>query len=168
MALPAPPREISVRTEIFSGWKEIAKYLGRGVRTVQRYEREIGLPIHRVGGKSHGAVITTKGELDGWVNAGQMRTEPKPKVKSWPGSLTNKNGANFLLIDSEIALTFSSIALGTSDETKRNRTILTARTAYDTIERLRKGIDLTKGEREKLDANVDRLKVALQRLGQTF
>ena len=30
--------------EIFSGWKDIANYLGKGVRTIQRYERELGLP----------------------------------------------------------------------------------------------------------------------------
>ena len=29
-------------------WKEIASYLGRGIRTVQRWEREEGLPVHRL------------------------------------------------------------------------------------------------------------------------
>src|ERR1041385_1511743 len=29
-------------------WKAIAAYLGRGVRTVQRWEREEGLPVHRL------------------------------------------------------------------------------------------------------------------------
>jgi hypothetical protein len=29
-------------------WKEIASYLGRGVRTVQRWECEEGLPVHRL------------------------------------------------------------------------------------------------------------------------
>ena len=29
-------------------WKEIATYLGRGVRTAQRWEREEGLPVHRL------------------------------------------------------------------------------------------------------------------------
>ena len=29
-------------------WKEIAAYLGRGIRTVQRWEREEGLPVHRI------------------------------------------------------------------------------------------------------------------------
>ena len=28
-------------------WKEIAAYLNRGVRTVRRWEREEGLPVHR-------------------------------------------------------------------------------------------------------------------------
>ena len=29
-------------------WKEIAAYLGRGIRTVQRWERDEGLPVHRL------------------------------------------------------------------------------------------------------------------------
>src|SRR3954463_10845884 len=29
-------------------WKEIAAYLRRGVRTVQRWERDEGLPVHRL------------------------------------------------------------------------------------------------------------------------
>ena len=61
-----PLQETSSRLEIFSGWKEIANYLGKGVRTVQRYERRLGLPIHRLAGASAGSVIATKSELDGW------------------------------------------------------------------------------------------------------
>lgn len=53
---------------ILSGWKEIAAYLGRGIRTVQRYERDFALPIHRpAGGKSGGAVVATGAEIDAWV-----------------------------------------------------------------------------------------------------
>ena len=55
--------------EILSGWKQIAHHLGKGVRTVQRYERELGLPIRRPAGKSGGSVIATAGELDAWVTA---------------------------------------------------------------------------------------------------
>ncbi len=52
---------------ILNGWKEIAGYLGRGVRTVQRWESEIGLPVHRPHGKSKSAVIAIPSELDEWV-----------------------------------------------------------------------------------------------------
>lgn len=52
-----------------SGWKEIANYLGKGVRTVQRYEVELALPVRRPAGKSTGSVVATKAELDGWVKA---------------------------------------------------------------------------------------------------
>jgi hypothetical protein len=60
--------------QFLSGWKEIANYLGKGVRTVQRYERWSGLPVRRPAGMpSGGAVIATKAELDGWVKASPIR-----------------------------------------------------------------------------------------------
>lgn len=59
--------------QFLSGWKEIASYLGKGVRTVQRYERQFGLPVRRPAGKPSGSVIATKAELDGWVEASPIR-----------------------------------------------------------------------------------------------
>lgn len=55
------------------GWKEIANYLGKGVRTVQRYERDLGLPVRRPAGKAWGSVVATKVELDAWVLASPIR-----------------------------------------------------------------------------------------------
>ena len=52
---------------VLNSWKEIAAYLGRGVRTVQRYERELGLPVRRPRGKSRSAVIAMTDELDAWL-----------------------------------------------------------------------------------------------------
>ena len=69
--------------EILNGWKEIACHLGKGVRTVQRYERELGLPIRRPAGNLTGSVIATKAELDGWVVASPIREAfrlPQPLV----------------------------------------------------------------------------------------
>ena len=57
------------------GWKEIANYLGKGVRTVQRYERELGFPVRRPAGKSHAGVIATRGEVDAWVAASPIREQ---------------------------------------------------------------------------------------------
>lgn len=52
---------------ILNSWKEIAQYLGRGVRTVQRWEAELGLPVRRPRGKRRSAVIAVTGELDRWM-----------------------------------------------------------------------------------------------------
>ena len=57
----------TAQQEVLSGWKDIAHYLGRGVRTVQRYERELGLPVRRPSGHPAGAVLAVKSELDSWV-----------------------------------------------------------------------------------------------------
>jgi hypothetical protein len=54
---------------VLSSWKEIAAYVGRSIRTVQRWERELGLPVHRPNGKTDGVVIALPAELDGWVKA---------------------------------------------------------------------------------------------------
>ncbi len=47
-------------------WKEIAVYLKRGVRTVQRWEKNEGLPVYRHLHKKLGSVYADKLELDAW------------------------------------------------------------------------------------------------------
>lgn len=59
-------------------WKEIAEYLRRGLTTVQRWEREEGLPIHRHVHSSGGSVFAYSEDLDRWL-AGR---EPHPTVES--------------------------------------------------------------------------------------
>ncbi len=66
-------REKAIRPQVLSGWKEIAVYLCKGVRTVQRYERELGLPVRRPAGRPRAAVVATKQELDAWVTASPIR-----------------------------------------------------------------------------------------------
>ena len=80
----------------------------------------------------------------------------------------NRAGRDFLQIDSEIGLTFSGIALAANDDEKRRRTTRSARKAYDSIERLRNGVELTDTEQAELDRNLLRLKRELQSLGETF
>lgn len=59
--------------EILSGWKEIANHMKKGVRTVQRYERTLRLPVHRPAGGLKGAVIATKAEIDAWLTVSPIR-----------------------------------------------------------------------------------------------
>src|SRR5688572_33248848 len=50
-------------------WKEIAAYLNRSVRTVRRWERDEGLPVHRHMHQTLGSVYAEKSELDAWRDA---------------------------------------------------------------------------------------------------
>lgn len=59
--------------EFLKSWKEIANYMRCGVRTVQRYERELGLPVRRPAGMLRGSVMATRAELDAWVAARPIR-----------------------------------------------------------------------------------------------
>jgi Tol biopolymer transport system component len=62
-------------------WKEIASYLRRGVRTVTRWEREQGLPVHR---SKTGTVYAYKSELDVWWSSQGQQIEREPSAKSAP------------------------------------------------------------------------------------
>ena len=66
------PKQIDPQ-HFLSGWKDIASYLGKGVRTVQRYEQHLGLPVRRPAGKDWGSVVATKAELDAWIMASPIR-----------------------------------------------------------------------------------------------
>ena len=48
-------------------WKDIATYLKRSVPTVQRWEREEQLPVHRLLHKKQGSVYAFTSELDAWM-----------------------------------------------------------------------------------------------------
>ncbi len=64
---------------VLGSWKEIASYLGKGVRTVQRWERCSGLPVHRPSGSSKGVVIAFPAELDKWARRQDLREQvPNP------------------------------------------------------------------------------------------
>ena len=52
-----------------NSWKEIASYLGRGVRTVQRWEETDGLPVHRLLHAKGATVYALTTELDQWWNS---------------------------------------------------------------------------------------------------
>ena len=50
-------------TDHLNGWKDIAAHLGKSVRSVQRWERKLGLPVHRIGQ----IVFCSKKDIDAWL-----------------------------------------------------------------------------------------------------
>ncbi len=53
-------------------WKEIASYLRRDVRTVQRWEKKEGLPVYRHLHDKLGSIYAYRNELTDWFNARQQ------------------------------------------------------------------------------------------------
>jgi hypothetical protein len=68
---------LATKSAVLNSWKEIAAYLGRGVRTVQRYEHDLRLPVRRPRGTSRSAVIALTDELDAW-----LRTTPSSELRT--------------------------------------------------------------------------------------
>jgi CheY-like chemotaxis protein/predicted DNA-binding transcriptional regulator AlpA len=50
-----------------NSWKEVAQYVGRSERTIQRWEREFGFPVHRPAGKLRSSIIAVAAEIDEWI-----------------------------------------------------------------------------------------------------
>jgi tetratricopeptide (TPR) repeat protein len=56
-------------------WKEIAAYLKRDVRTVQRWEKTEKLPVHRHLHEKQGTVYAFKPEIDSWSQGRQLQED---------------------------------------------------------------------------------------------
>jgi Tol biopolymer transport system component len=61
-------------------WKEIANYLKRDIRTVQRWEQTRGLPVQRLTGGKRDLITARKSEIDLWWQNGarQLDAEEAP------------------------------------------------------------------------------------------
>ncbi len=73
--------KMAVNAEMLNSWKEVAVYLGRGVRTVQRWEIDLGLPVRRPRGKPRSAVIALKTELDSWLTGSTILARDRQKTR---------------------------------------------------------------------------------------
>ena len=77
---PIADRSTEARGARLDSWKEIAGYLSRGTRTVQRWEREAGLPVHRLQHEKLGSVYAWPAELDAWWRGRGSQLEQQPAV----------------------------------------------------------------------------------------
>jgi len=69
MADSSPPedrRELASHDRRLESWGEIAAYLRREIRTVQRWERKNGLPVHRLRVGKNASVFAFASEVDKW------------------------------------------------------------------------------------------------------
>jgi hypothetical protein len=59
--------------DTLNGWKEIAAFLGKSVRTAQRWERELGLPTHRIKTPDGQIIFSKRSEIDVWRSSTDQR-----------------------------------------------------------------------------------------------
>jgi len=62
-------------SNMLSSWKEIAQFFGKGVRTVQRWEKTLDLPIHRPPGAPSNVVLARESDLEAWMHRGMPHGE---------------------------------------------------------------------------------------------
>jgi hypothetical protein len=86
---PAPLNgngSFAVPSPVLHTWKEIASYVGCGIRTVQRWEHDLGLPVRRVAARERTAVMAFPDEIDSW-----LRRAPTSVVFSPQSNVTRKS-----------------------------------------------------------------------------
>jgi len=135
-----------MNSEVLNSWKEIAAYLGRGVRTVQRWEQELGLPVGRPRGKERSAVIALRLDLDGWLHR-----VPQHTLTSHPGNTKRREN---LHLTTELLLKQTHQILERSHrmhERVRNTLVLTSKLREQQSQRNRERLLLT-GCRTLLEA----------------
>lgn len=76
---------MSEERSLLTCWKEIAEFFGKGVRTVQRWEKNMGMPVHRPG-TDRNVVFADPEELKKWAlsqgDAGNIVTNDSSYSKS--------------------------------------------------------------------------------------
>jgi len=75
---------IADRGTRLAGWKDIAAYLGKTDRTVKRWGRDRGLPVHRVPGTTKTSVYAYSNELDRWLENVDVETAVQAEETGQP------------------------------------------------------------------------------------
>ena len=84
---PSPGSPPGGAAERLDSWKGIAAYLSRGTRTVQRWERLEGLPVHRLRHDQGSNVFAYKKELDSWWAGRQSDLAAEPSAEDPTASI---------------------------------------------------------------------------------
>ena len=89
------------QSSVLSSWKDIARYMGKGVRTVQRWERELGLPVRRPTGASQkSAVMLHRTELDLWLETRFTARPAGKNIEITPNQPGSPGSSRFALRES--------------------------------------------------------------------
>ncbi len=50
-----------------NGWSDVARHVGKSIRTAQRWEKDLGLPVHRITTPNGDLVYAFRTEVDAWA-----------------------------------------------------------------------------------------------------
>jgi Flp pilus assembly protein TadD len=75
VAMTSPRTEKAELVKTLVSWKEIAVFLDHSESTVKRWERDRGLPVHRIPGGERGGVFAYPGELADWLKGKSSELE---------------------------------------------------------------------------------------------
>jgi ketosteroid isomerase-like protein len=122
-----------LRGRRLESWKEISAYLGRDVRTAQRWERNEGLPVRRLQHSKSASLYAYAEELDEWRSARQpvhatarpilphvVRAAPSSSIAVLPFATFSGDQQQEYIADGDQSLGTSVIGGLSSGETRMN------------------------------------------------
>ena len=72
--------DVTPSPDQLDGWKDIAAYLGKSVRAAQRWERDMGLPVHRLKTPGGQVVFARPSEIDAWKTRVEVSRDDRDGV----------------------------------------------------------------------------------------
>ena len=93
--------------DVLTGWKEVAAFLGRSVRTVQRWEKQMGLPVRRLKSEARSIPYALRSELSVWLKecGVPVRSEAEGGLRVPPPfllqAIIDGFGANIAVLDTK-------------------------------------------------------------------
>jgi Tfp pilus assembly protein PilF len=87
----------STNRQRLDSWKEIAVFFGRDERTVNRWEKELGLPVHRLPG-TKGRVYAYTDELSDWLAGPRNERAAMPEQQSPSSPDSQTAGARLTVV----------------------------------------------------------------------
>jgi hypothetical protein len=88
---------------ILNGWKQISDHIERGVRTAQRWEAQLGMPVHRPALKDRSAVVAFSDELDRWLSRSAEKRDADGEESEELLALVDQNVTNLTAHTAELA-----------------------------------------------------------------
>lgn len=89
-----PPIGDHAAHDRLDSWKEIAAYLKKDVRTVQRWEKNLRLPVRRLAQGKQGTVFAYQSDLDTWWQESQSKVD----LESKSGEQAESSGTSVVVL----------------------------------------------------------------------
>ena len=100
-----------------NGWKDIAAYVGKSVRGAQRWEHELGLPVHRIKTPGGQVIYALKSDIERWKlqAEGKLTEEPTEQPRETGATRSRTRGMALGLaaaVVAIVALTVTFVIVG--------------------------------------------------------
>ncbi len=117
---------------MLSSWKEIAHFFGKGVRTVQRWEKTLNLPIRRPPGAPSNVVLARTSDLEAWMH----RDLGKAAMDEPPISAASTDDRNSVLLIEELETEVHALILHAGGKVSSDEPSGDSATVVDRVRRL--------------------------------